>query len=67
MSSGAISQHERKKIACECGNMMEYLDMQQNCDFPMYCVLSCVRCAKKHRVVLDGTLGEPIGAEIHRF
>jgi hypothetical protein len=65
--TGVVSQFSRKKLLCECGNVLEYGDVQQNCDFPQYCTLVCNECSTKHRIVLDGTLDNLVGASLLKF
>jgi hypothetical protein len=58
------SSNSSRMIQCDCGNTIEYEDIGESGDFPAYSVLSCNRCSKKHRIIVDGTLGNLIGAAL---
>ncbi len=51
-----------KEIHCECGNHIKYEDIELNCDFPAYGILTCRGCGHGHRIIMDGTLGNLTGA-----
>ncbi len=54
----------RKEIQCECGNLIKYDEVELNCAFPAYANLNCSECGRGHRVIMDGTLGNLIGARL---
>lgn len=54
-------EHARK-IHCQCGNLIKYNDLQLNCDFPEYRIITCNGCQKSHRIVVDGRLASLAGA-----
>ena len=53
-----------REIPCECGNVMKYDEIYLNSDFPAYRILKCSECDHEHRVILDGTIGNLIGARL---
>ena len=53
-----------REIPCECGNLIKYDEIGLNSDFPAYGTLKCSECDHEHRVILDGTLGNLIGARL---
>ncbi|MGH9993372.1 MAG: hypothetical protein ACREBU_01955 [Nitrososphaera sp.] len=65
-SEGMVSypRSSRREIRCECGNFIKYDDIDLNCDFPAYGTFKCSECGRPHRVILDGTLGQLIGARL---
>lgn len=55
------SEHIRQ-LHCQCGNLIQYNDLQLNCDFPEYRIITCNDCHKSHRIVVDGRLASLAGA-----
>ena len=53
-----------REIPCECGNLIKYDEIDLNSDFPAYGTLKCSECDHEHRVILDGTLGNLVGARL---
>ena len=65
MSSEEIASYPMssvREIPCECGNLIKYDEIGLNNDFPAYGTLKCSECDREHRVILDGTLGNLVGA-----
>lgn len=57
-------ESSNKELHCDCGNLIEYDDIEQNCAFPAYQTLLCNKCSRGHRIIVDGTLGKLIGAKL---
>jgi hypothetical protein len=67
MSSEKMASYQMssvREIPCECGNLIKYVEIDLNSDFPAYGTLKCSECDHEHRVILDGTLGNLIGARL---
>jgi hypothetical protein len=54
-------EHTRQ-LHCQCGNLIQYDDLQLNCDFPEHRIITCNSCQKSHRIVVDGRLASLAGA-----
>jgi hypothetical protein len=57
-------ENRSKEIHCECGNIIKYDDIELNCNFPAYGTLTCGACSQAHRIIIDGTLGNLVGARV---
>ena len=53
-----------RELSCECGNLIKYNEIGLNSDFPAYGTLKSSECNHEHRVILDGMLGNLIGARL---
>ncbi len=50
------------RIYCGCGNVIEYDEIQMNCSYPEYRIMVCDCCKMTHRVVIDGSIRNVVGA-----
>ncbi|MGI0012535.1 MAG: hypothetical protein ACREBU_03705 [Nitrososphaera sp.] len=67
MSSGEMISYgygPMKEIHCECGNLIKYDEIELNCAFPAYGTLNCSKCSRPHRIIIDGSLGNLLGARL---
>jgi hypothetical protein len=60
----SYSMNSVREIPCQCGNLIKYDEIGLNSDFPAYGTLKCIDCDHEHRVILDGTIDNLIGARL---